>query len=200
MKTQAVLFDLGGVLIKLGGVDQLGQFIGVADEAEIWRLWLTSHWVRRYERGLCTRTEFAHGMVEEHGLGMTSQAFLQAFGRWPLGLFSGAEELVRSVDPRLAVACLSNTNELHWTEQEDAARVHRLFSLQFPSHEIGLVKPDREIFDFVADAIDSAPAEILFLDDNLINVEGAREAGWEAERAVGVEGSHTILTRRGLLV
>jgi putative hydrolase of the HAD superfamily len=200
MKTQAILFDLGGVLIKLGGVVQLGQFIGVADEAEIWRRWLMSNWVRRYERGLCARTEFSHGMVEEHGLEMTPEAFLKAFRRWPLGFFPGAEALVRSVDPRLIVACLSNTNELHWTEQEDADRVHRLFSLQFLSHEIGLIKPDREVFDFVADAINCAPSAILFLDDNLINVEGAREAGWEAEHAVGVQESHTILTRRGLLV
>jgi len=200
MKVQAILFDLGGVLIKLGGVDQLGQFIGIADEAEIWRRWLTSYWVRSYERGFCTRVEFAHGMVEEHGLEMTPEAFLQAFGRWPRGLLPGAEALVGSVDPHLAVACLSNTNEFHWTEQEDAARVHGLFSLRFLSYEIGLVKPDRETFDFVADAMGCDPSTILLLDDNLINVEGAREAGWEAERVVGVEESHALLMRRGLLV
>ena len=200
MKTQAILFDLGGVLIKLGGVEEWGRLIGVTDEAEIWRRWLTSHWVRKYERGLCTRTEFAYGMVEDHGLGMDPDAFLEVFGRWPRGLFSGAEGLLASIDPRLTVACLSNTNEFHWTEQEDAARVHALFSLRFLSYEIGLVKPDREIFDFVSQSMGLEPSSILFLDDNLINVEGAREAGWEAERVAGVEESRAILMGRGFLV
>ncbi|MAI78560.1 MAG: hypothetical protein CL917_06455 [Deltaproteobacteria bacterium] len=200
MQTKAVLFDLGGVLIKLGGVGQLGQFIGVTDEAEIWRRWLTSDWVRRYERGFCTRTEFAHGMVEEHGLAMSPQSFLQAFGRWPLGLLPGAEDLVRSIDSGLFVSCLSNTNEFHWTEQKGADRVHRLFSRPFLSHVIGLVKPDREIFDFVAREIECEPSEIFFLDDNVINIEGARRAGWEAECAVGVEESQRILRQRGMVV
>ena len=68
------------------------------------------------------------------------------------------------------------------------------------SYEIGLVKPDREIFDFVSQAMGREPSSILFLDDNLINVEGAREAGWDAERVTGVKESRAILKGRGLLV
>lgn len=199
MKTRAVLFDLGGVLVELGGVDHFGQLIGETDEAEIWRRWLTSTWVRRYERGQCAREEFARGMVEENTLDVTPEAFLRLFRSWPRGLFPGAEALVRAVDPHLTVACLSNTNELHWAEQKDAARVHELFERRFLSHEIGLVKPDRAIFDHVADALGHAAEAIFFLDDNAINVEGALAAGWDAEQSGGVEATQSILARRRLL-
>ncbi len=199
MNTQAVLFDLGGVLVKLGGVDHFGQLIGESDETEIWRRWLTSHWVRAFERGRCTREEFARGMVQENTLDITPEAFLEIFESWPRGLFPGAEALVHAVKPHLTVACLSNTNEAHWTEQRDADRVHALFRRRFLSHQMGQVKPDREIFDSVAKALDCPTESILFLDDNLINVQGACSAGWDAVRAVGVEEARQILSQRGLL-
>ena len=40
---------------------------------------------------------------------------------------------------------------------------------------------------------------ILFLDDNLVNVEGAREAGFVSFRAQGVAEARAVLVREGLL-
>ena len=133
MATRAVLFDLGGVLIELGGVEHFGRLIGTGDEEKIWRTWLTSTWVRRYERGLCTRHEFAAGMREEHSLGLAEDEFLDLFLSWPRGLFDGAEQLVSSLTTEITPACLSNTNELHWGEQRDAEVLHRLFETRFLS-------------------------------------------------------------------
>ena len=65
----------------------------------------------------------------------------------------------------------------------------------FFSHEIGLVKPDREAYDHVVRALGVPPDRILFLDDNQINIEGARGVGLQAERAVGVEQAGRILAR-----
>jgi len=196
---EIVVLDLGGVLVELGGVDELGALIGEQDEAEVWRRWLNSEWVRRYERGRCTREEFANGMIQENRLELEPEEFLVLFLAWPRGLFSGAQSLVQSVRPDLELACLSNTNELHWKEQKDAGDVHRLFEKQFLSYEIGMVKPDLEIFDCVTSALACPAGSIFFLDDNLINVEGARVAGWQAERVAGVEEARRALRQRGLL-
>ena len=199
MSCSVLIFDLGGVLVELGGVEQLGALIGEPDEAEVWRRWLTSEAVRRYERGLCTREVFARELIRENDLDLTPKEFLEIFLAWPRGLLPGAESLVHSVKAGLQIACLSNTNELHWTEQKDAERVHALFKKTFLSHEIGMVKPDLEIFEYVTHALRCSPDSVFFLDDNLINVEGARAAGWEAERAVGVQEAHSLLEERGLL-
>ena len=154
MQTQLVLFDLGGVLIELGGVEEFRLLAGAGDEDEIWRRWLSSPSVRRFERGLCDRQAFATGMVEEFDLEMTAGDFLEIFAAWPRGLMPGAAQLVSSLATGLQVACLSNTNELHWWEQQDAERVQSLFDTRFLSFELGLVKPDREIFDFVLQAVE----------------------------------------------
>jgi FMN phosphatase YigB (HAD superfamily) len=197
--TQVVLFDLGGVLVELGGVERFGRLIGKADESEIWRIWLTSYWVRRYERGHCTREEFAVGMVAEHRLEVGPETFLDEFLRWPQGLIAGALDLLGDLAPHLRPACLSNTNELHWNEQVDAHLLHDLFETRFLSYELGLVKPDREIFEHVVEGLGCDPSAVLFLDDNQLNVDGARSVGLDAHRVTGVRDSRELLASHGLL-
>ncbi len=48
------------------------------------------------------------------------------------------------------------------------------------SGRIGLAKPDRAIFDAAARRFDTAPADLVLLDDQPANVEAARHAGWRA--------------------
>lgn len=48
------------------------------------------------------------------------------------------------------------------------------------SGEVGLIKPDERIYRLHAETFGLTPAETLFIDDSLHNVEGAREAGWNA--------------------
>jgi len=50
----------------------------------------------------------------------------------------------------------------------------------FVSHEIGLAKPEAAIFQYVTTELGVAPAECIFIDDHIQNVEGARQAGLEA--------------------
>ena len=197
-ETRFVLFDLGGVLIDLGGVEEFGALIGVRNIDEIWRRWLTSPWVRRYERGQCAREEFAAGIVAENDIDLSPEEFVRRFRDWPKGLLPGAAELVRGLAGSVTPACLSNTNEMHWNEQQDAEMVRELFDQCFLSHEIGLVKPDREIFDHVVAELGCRSSEILFLDDNLINVQGAEVVGLDAHRVCGVEDCRALLERRGL--
>lgn len=53
------------------------------------------------------------------------------------------------------------------------------------SGEIGLIKPDRAIYDHHAAAFGLEPAATLFIDDNRDNVEAARAAGWQAVQFSG---------------
>src|SRR5690242_6526511 len=111
--TRVVLFDLGGVLVELGGVAEFSQLIGVSDVQEVWSRWLGSPAVRRFETGRSSGAEFALEAVAEFGLSLAPELFLDKFVAWPRGLFEGAELLVRRLRADVVVACLSNTNELH---------------------------------------------------------------------------------------
>ncbi|MEQ4718520.1 HAD family phosphatase [Nonomuraea sp. B19D2] len=48
---------------------------------------------------------------------------------------------------------------------------------RFYSGRMGLVKPDREIYDEVVRALDADPSEIVFIDDRKENIEGAERVG-----------------------
>ena len=54
------------------------------------------------------------------------------------------------------------------------------FDRIFTSPDLGLRKPERAAFETVAKEIDVKPASVLFFDDLLENVEGARAAGLQA--------------------
>jgi HAD superfamily hydrolase (TIGR01509 family) len=199
MAIDVVLFDLGGVLVELGGMGDMAVFSAEPDEDEIWRRWLSCPWVRRFERGHCSEDEFAHGMVESWSMPVAPPDFLEAFTAWPKALLPGAKDLVRAAGAQTRVACLSNTNSVHSERLWGEFGIYELFEDLYFSHEMGLVKPDRDAFEHVVVDLGCPAERILFLDDNQINVDGARAAGLVAERAVGVDEAYAILHARGLL-
>ncbi len=200
MTIEVVLFDLGGVLIELGGMADMSFFAREEEESELWRRWLECPWVRRFETGQCDADSFAKGMVETWSMTIGPDEFLAAFTSWPRGFFPGAREMIESIDASRRVACFSNTNALHADRHTTEFGIAALFETRFFSHEMGVLKPDREAFEFVVEALGCAPEQILFLDDNEINVRGARAAGLRAQRACGPEEARAILTKNELIL
>lgn len=66
------------------------------------------------------------------------------------------------------------------------------------SGEIGLIKPDRAIFDHHTEAFDLNPENTLFIDDVPVNVAGAHSAGWQAVQFTGADTLKADLERHGL--
>ncbi|MEU4224020.1 HAD family phosphatase [Nonomuraea sp. NPDC026600] len=64
---------------------------------------------------------------------------------------------------------------------------------RFYSGRMGLVKPDREIFDRMAAELDADPAEIVFIDDRLENVAGAERAGMTGVQFTSAEALRKTL-------
>jgi putative hydrolase of the HAD superfamily len=194
-----VLFDLGGVLVRLGGVARMQKLTGIDSEDEIWRRWLGCPWVRRFERGECSADEFAAGMVTDWRLPIDPGAFIDEFRAWPQGLFDGAAELVATVRARVRVGCLSNTNTLHWHDQGTRWGLAALFDVTFLSHDLGRLKPDREVFDYVSTELGTPPQRIVFLDDVAINVAQAHSLGFVARQVRGVDEARAALVDLGLV-
>ncbi len=196
---EIVLFDLGGVLVRVGGVGAMQALSGIDGEDEIWRRWLTSPWVRDFERGRCTPDAFAAGIVAEWELAVTSEVFLDRFRAWPEALHDGAVELVRDVAEGCRVGCLSNTNEVHWADQASRWGFGELFEVAFLSHQLDMVKPDAEIFLHVAGMLRLDPGRILFLDDRSDNVEQATSVGFAGAVVNGTDEARAALIEHGVL-
>lgn len=189
------MFDLGGVLIELDGAPPCapGASVEVA-----WARWLSSPTVRAFESGSIDAETFADQMVSTLASGMTAERFLDQFVGWPIGPFDGALEMVARIPTDVVVATMSNTNELHWPIFMQMG-LDGPFHKHFPSHETGLLKPDRAAFENVVASLGCAPDQILFLDDQLANVEGAQACGVNARQVSGVRAAELALLEFGIL-
>ena len=198
---EVLLFDLGGVIVELSGLPQWAEWTGGRSrDEELWRRWLCSPSVRAFESGRCTPEDFAVRLVAEFDLPLEPTEFLAAFAAWPRGPYAGALELLRQLQSRpFRLACFSNTNSLHWPRFLDEMELRHHFDAHFASHELGVLKPDVEAFREVTRRLGCPPRGILFLDDNTLNVDGARRAGLRAECVSGVEGARQRLHQLGLL-
>jgi HAD superfamily hydrolase (TIGR01509 family) len=194
-----VLFDLGGVLVRLGDRGPMAGLAPPLDHGAFWARWLASPWVRAYERGQCGDHDFAVGVVAEWDLKATPAEFLAAFARWPEGLFDGAAALVDAVRKMLPVGCLSNSNPVHWSMFTSAWGLDDLFDLHLLSHQLGAVKPDPELFASAVAVLDLPPPSVVFLDDNQQNVDAADQAGITAFRVCGPDEAAEALRQLGIL-
>jgi len=195
-----VLFDLGGVLVELRGVPAMMTLLNnrVSIE-ELWRLWLESPTVRRFESGRATPAEFAEELIREMSLPIGPEEFTAYFQSWLAGLYPGALELVRSVPSRFTRATLSNTSQLHWQRLMTEFQLEQAFDRHFASHLTGKMKPDREAFQNVLDTLDCKPESVFFLDDNTLNVEAARRIGMQSVQVHGPAAARHALVEAGIL-
>jgi putative hydrolase of the HAD superfamily len=182
-KVEALLFDLGGVIVELD-----------------WER-VFSHWARCAGKPAATiREGFSFDVpYQRHERGeIDSGAYYESLRRslqldipddeidlgWKAVFVREIPEtvaLIRSLRGRIPMYLFSNSNPAHhaaWSTR--FAEAIELFDQVFVSSEIGRRKPSRESFEHVAREIGLAPGSILFLDDTMENVEGARASGMQA--------------------
>jgi len=197
MHPAVLLFDLGGVLLENVGFEHFNALLpSPIPSEELKTQWLRSPAVRSFEAGKCKPEDFARNVVSEWKLPLSPTAFLEAFTYWPKGLYVGAAELLAALRKRYVVACLSNSNEIHW-QRFNGFREHFDFSLS--SHLLGEVKPDPRCFTRALQECDTTAGTVAFFDDSLTNVAGARALGIEAFHVNGLSEVRHLLFKRGWL-
>ena len=193
-----LLFDLGGVLVDFAGFDELGPLMsGAVDREQVRARWIASHSVQRFERAEIAPRRFAAGVIEELRLELSPDDFLAAFVEWARGPYPGARALLERIPKSYRLACLSNSNELHTPLHRRS--MESLLDRYYFSDEIGLVKPEREIFEYVIDDLGVSPGRVAFFDDTPINVAAAHEVGMMAFAVDGVSELEAQLHRLGVL-
>jgi putative hydrolase of the HAD superfamily len=115
-----------------------------------------------------------------------AEAFLDDFRNWPTRLFPGVREMLTLLALRCTLACLSNTNSIHWPHIRDTLGLNGLLHHYYLSHEIGHLKPARAAFEHVLADLGCPPSCVVFLDDNQLNVNAAQAVGIQAYRTVGI--------------
>lgn len=196
-----IVFDIGRVLIHY---DPEIPYRDLIPDAARRRWFLetvcTSAWNIEQDRGRCWQ-EAEDLLVADHP---DHEALIRAFRRnWHAMVPHSYEESVAIYETLIAegrdVTLLTNFAADTFGE----ARKRYVFLEQARgvtvSGEIGLIKPDRAIYERHAESFGLAAAHTLFIDDSPANVEGARAAGWNAVHFTDGAALRADLRRHGVL-
>ena len=88
--------------------------------------------------------------------------------------------LIERLGVRYDVGLLSNATDRLESELRDYHRIDGLFKVIVNSHRVGIAKPDPRIYHLAAERIGAQPSACVHIDDLPHNVDGAREAGFQA--------------------
>jgi 2-haloacid dehalogenase len=202
MPIDAVVFDLGGVLIDWDPRRLFRKLL--ADEAaveEFLATVCTPEWNAEQDRG----RPFAEGVAELVERHPAHAAAIAAYHeRWPEmlgGEVPGTVALLAELRAAgVPLYALSN-----WSAETFALTRERFPFLEWfdglvISGEERIAKPDREIFELLLDRFGLDAARTLFVDDSAANVAAAREVGMDAVPFHDAAGLRRELAARGLEV
>jgi putative hydrolase of the HAD superfamily len=201
LKPELLLFDFGGVLVEFAGPKELGHHLRWPSTPEtILKRWTECPHVDEFERGQLSPADWAARFIRDWDVNLSPEDFLTKFTTWSRRVLPGARELLEQLRGRYRLAALSNSNELHWERNTHELRIIELFEFAISSHQVGLCKPDPQIFEIAVErARVTSPDAIVFFDDLATNVDAAKAAGLRAYQVRGVNELRERLLTESLL-
>ncbi|MBU1107778.1 MAG: HAD-IA family hydrolase [Candidatus Riflebacteria bacterium] len=181
MADAIILCDLGGVLIDLNWQERARSLFSCTHDSEELKLrWLQLKSARAYEAGKTDFATFYSDFVTETGSTLSVNEFKSEFAGIIGSLKADCLPILELLRKYGTLAMLSNTNAVHVGTLRNSTEIFKPFDHLFFSYEMGMVKPDREIYEAVCSSLQKEPQQIYFFDDSDANVLGAREAGLNA--------------------
>jgi putative hydrolase of the HAD superfamily len=179
----ALLFDLGRVVIDIDFDRAFACWAGHARceprllQEEFRRD--VSH--RRHEVGAIDTREYFAGLKAAFDVDISYDQFIEGWNAIFVGEMPGMAELLERAARQLPLYAFTNTNPDHEiTCSRRFADILSNFREIFVSSTIRLRKPDAAAYDHVVKAIGVPAERIVFFDDVIENVEGARARGLQA--------------------
>ena len=192
MAYKNIIFDLGGVILDINMQKALDGFaaLGLTQSELRFDKGETADLMHRYQLGHFATDEFCRLVAAKCNPGTTPEQVALAWNSICIGIPERKLNAIKALKQRANVYLLSNTNDLHWQYCLDhwfnagGNRCEDFFDKVFLSQEMHLEKPHVEIFEQVIKTIDagrgSETSDTIFLDDNIDNVNAAKNCGIHA--------------------
>lgn len=183
---KTIVFDLGGVLIRLNREEALKRFeaLGVPNVEEMLDPYLQSGYFLEVEDGRMTEQEFRSALSKLSGRTLSYDDIMNAYLGFLEEIPQYKFDFIDELRKEYTVHILSNTNPyvMDFAESPDFLPNHRPLSSycdhKFASCEMGVVKPHRAIFEQMIEEAQLTPSETLFIDDGPANIKTANELGF----------------------
>ena len=184
-----LIFDLGNVILNID--TKLSEIAfakyGMNDFEKLYTLASQNELFDRLEVGSITENEFYDEFRKVTGCKLDNQILEQCWNALIMDFPTARIEMLKRLknEGKYRTFILSNTNIIHYRFYTALLkRVHGVDGLEslvehaYFSHEIGLKKPNRDIFDYVVEHSHIKPKESIFIDDNEANIKAANALGF----------------------
>lgn len=186
-KPLALVFDLGNVLLPIDLDKTYEAFAFLSNKysaSEIKQITQSEALWSAYEAGLQNDEAFKLFLGERLELDCTSEQFHSAFNALLLQFDESLCQYIKGLKSKWPIYLLSNTSRLHSNlflqTNFPNYNIFDAFTRVHLSFEMGVVKPDESIYLQLVQENHLSDYHIIFFDDNLSNIESARNFGWEA--------------------
>lgn len=200
---KTLIFDLGGVIVPFDfshAYRRMEAWSGL-DREQIRERLTSDGLAAGFECGRLTPAAFCEELNRRLGTAISMEEFCEMWTSiFTPGLTLISEDLIASLAARYRVLLLSNTTATHY--EWLAARTPHLAHMHdhVLSYEVGIMKPERGIYEEAVRRAGCPAAECFFTDDVIAYVEGARRCGIDAVQFTGEEALRVELAGRGIAV
>ena len=184
MSIQAIVFDIGGILEitpEMGMIEKWEQRLHLKS-GELNERLINSGWVIDGSLGGRSEEELYKTLGEITGMDSAQlDAFMQDLWEEYLGqLNREMAAYFSSLRPHYKTALLSNSFVGARSKEQERYHFDEITDLIIYSHEEGIAKPERRIFELTCERLGVQPQEAIFLDDVERNIIAARDFGMHA--------------------
>ena len=196
-----VVFDLGGVLYDW---DPRYLYRKLFDDEDAMEEFLGTVCTRAWHVCQDAGRSIADAVAEAKGRHPDNADLIDAFyGRWPemfRGAIDGTVEIMAELKAQgRPLYCLTNAPAETFPIVRSLYDYTNWFDGIVVSGEVGLIKPDRRIYELLVEVHGIRAEESVFIDDLAENVDAARALGFHGIHFVGPERLRDDLGAIGLL-
>lgn len=183
-----IIFDLGGVFLNINFqlTSQAFAKLGVTDFNNMFTQHYSNPLFELLETGKITEHEFYDAFREATKVALTNQEIKDAWNALLLDFPPERIQWLEQMAKKYNLYLFSNTNQIHYDcfmqqfEQVfNGKNFNDYFIKAYYSQDLGLRKPYPNAFEAILNEQSLNPAETLFIDDTIKNVEAAAGLGMQ---------------------
>lgn len=180
-----IILDLGGVIINLNQelTTKAFQQLFPIDYAEILEKSQAQQLFEKYETNQVSTAAFLQ-FFKTFNPFINENKIIEAWNKMLLDIPLERIYLIEKLSKKYNIYLLSNTNELHYqTIEKQYQKVSKngafesLFKKAYLSYQIGLRKPNQEIFEYLLMDANLKPSTTLFIDDSFEHINASSTLG-----------------------
>jgi putative hydrolase of the HAD superfamily len=183
-----IIFDFGGVILNIDFELSIKafRFLGIQDFGMLYSRNMQSELFNKFEKGLLGADDFRGELRNITGVCMNDDEIDDAWNALILNLPPYRIKMLELIRNNYRIFLLSNSNVIHYEQYINQLKKEfgyrnfdELFKKAYFSHNMGMRKPDEEIFLKVLEEQNLEAKESLFIDDSLPNIETAANIGFK---------------------